>query len=178
MELGLRVYHKEYFPPPQRIASVWQCIDHRRTGKSLCWDEQADHLYICWTTEGQGRCIVEGHSSVCAIYCVCRRGPHKSVCLLTITDTLSERGKLRQVGLTCSLLGRFVCTTLDSTSPRRIHVWFSLINILRPITICISSTCRPTRYNVLWNTIHVNQLFFKSGPALGLTVEAPSHLAI
>ena len=46
MESGLRVHHQESFPPPQRIASVWQCTDHRRTGNSLCWDEQADHLYV------------------------------------------------------------------------------------------------------------------------------------
>ena len=88
MESGLRVYHQESFTPPQRIASVWQCTDHRRTGNSLCWDEQADHLYICWTTEGQGRCLVEGHSSVCAICCVCRRGPHKSVCLITCSGSV------------------------------------------------------------------------------------------
>ena len=45
----MRVHHQESFPPPQRIASVssvWQCTDHQRTGNSLCWDEQADHLYI------------------------------------------------------------------------------------------------------------------------------------
>ena len=40
------MHHLESFPPPQRIASVWQCTDHRRTGNSLCWYEQADHLLI------------------------------------------------------------------------------------------------------------------------------------
>ena len=34
MESGLRVHHQESFPLPQRIASVWQCADHRRTGTS------------------------------------------------------------------------------------------------------------------------------------------------
>ncbi len=27
--------HKESFPPPQRMVSVWQCTCHRRTGNSL-----------------------------------------------------------------------------------------------------------------------------------------------
>ena len=53
MESGLRVHHQESFPPPRMIASVWQCTDHQRTGNSLCWDEQADHLYIMLNKRGK-----------------------------------------------------------------------------------------------------------------------------
>ena len=45
MVSGLRVRHQESVPPPQRIVSMWQCTDNRRTGNSLFWDEQPDHLY-------------------------------------------------------------------------------------------------------------------------------------
>ena len=57
MESGLRVHHQESFPSPQMIASVWQCTDHRRTGNSLCWDEQADHLCILTTNLAAVVCV-------------------------------------------------------------------------------------------------------------------------
>ena len=46
MESCLRVRHQESVPPTQRIAYAWQCTYHRRTGNSLCWDEQPCHLYV------------------------------------------------------------------------------------------------------------------------------------
>ena len=49
---ALRARCQESFPPPQMIDSVWQCIDHRSTGKSLCWDDQAGHLYIMLNNRG------------------------------------------------------------------------------------------------------------------------------
>ena len=57
MESGLLVGHQESVPPSQRIASVWQCIDHRRTGNSLCWDEQAGHLHYVEQQRGKNAAL-------------------------------------------------------------------------------------------------------------------------
>ena len=47
------MHHPESFSPPQTIASVWPCTYHRHTGNSLCWDEQADHLFYVEQQRGK-----------------------------------------------------------------------------------------------------------------------------
>ena len=36
---------------------MWQCIDHRRTGNALCWDEQAGHLHYVEQQRGKNAAL-------------------------------------------------------------------------------------------------------------------------